>query len=186
MAEEAFALLRRQGYLGRTLTITAKEKLCPCEEMDCNPICCPYARGHYDRVNDAVFDLLQKEREITRDILLAQAEAFRVCPFEMCLDAALWSDDIICDYNYVFDPNVYLKRFFAEGGKGDAAFLVDEAHNLVERGRDMYSAQLCKEDFLAVKNIIKAHSQKCARALEAGARSFFLPRCFPSNIIKGF
>lgn len=166
VAEEAFALLRRQGYLGRTLTITAKEKLCPCEEMDCNPICCPYARGHYDRVNDAVFDLLQKEREITRDILLAQAEAFRVCPFEMCLDAALWSDDIICDYNYVFDPNVYLKRFFAEGGKGDAAFLVDEAHNLVERGRDMYSAQLCKEDFLAVKNIIKAHSQKCARALE--------------------
>lgn len=166
VAKEAFDMLRHHGYLGRVITITAKEKLCLCEEMDCNPVHCPYAEGHYDRVNDAVFDLINKERDITREVLIAQAEKFRVCPFEMCLDTTLWVDDIICDYNYVFDPNVYLKRFFAEGVKGDYLFLIDEAHNLVERGREMYSAVLYKEDFLKVKKIMKEYSRKCVKALE--------------------
>ena len=166
VAKEAFDVLRQQGYLGRVITITAKEKLCLCEEMDCNPVHCPYAEGHYDRVNDAVFDLINKERHITREVLLAQAEAFRVCPFEMCLDTTLWVDDIICDYNYVFDPNVYLKRFFAEGVRGGYLFLIDEAHNLVERGREMYSAVLYKEDFLKVKKIMREYSRKCVKALE--------------------
>lgn len=113
VAKETFDLFRKQGYMGRVLIIIAKEKLCLCEEMDCNPEHCPYAKGHYDRINDAVFELLSKERDITREVLLAQARQYQVCPFEMCLDASLWVDDIICDYNYVFDPNVYLKRFFA-------------------------------------------------------------------------
>lgn len=166
VAKEAFDLLRSHGYQGRVITITAKEKLCLCEEMDCNPVHCPYAEGHYDRVNDAVFDLINKERDITREVLLEQAEAFRVCPFELCLDITLWVDDIICDYNYVFDPNVYLKRFFSEGVKGDYLFLIDEAHNLVERGREMYSAVLYKEDFLKIKKIMKEYSRKCVKALE--------------------
>ncbi len=166
VAKEAFDLLRARGYQGRVLTITAKEKLCLCGEMDCNPVHCPYAKGHFDRVNEAVFDLLMRERDITREILLAQAEQFQVCPFEMCLDASLWADDIICDYNYVFDPNVYLKRFFAEGVKGEYLFLVDEAHNLVERGREMYSAVLYKEDFLKYKKILKNYSKKCSASLE--------------------
>lgn len=166
VAKEAFDVLRQQGYLGRVITITAKEKLCLCEEMDCNPVHCPYAQGHYDRVNDAVFDLINKERDITREVLIGQAEAFRVCPFEMCLDTALWVDNIICDYNYVFDPNVYLKRFFAEGVRGDYLFLIDEAHNLVERGREMYSAVLYKEDFLKVKKIMREYSRKCVKVLE--------------------
>lgn len=166
VAKEAFDLLRHHGYMGRVITITAKEKLCLCEEMECNPAHCPYAEGHYDRVNDAVFDLINKERDITREVLVRQAEEFQVCPFEMCLDTTLWVDDIICDYNYVFDPNVYLKRFFAEGVKGDYLFLIDEAHNLVERGREMYSAVLYKEDFLKIKKIIKEYSRKCAKSLE--------------------
>lgn len=166
VAGEAFDLLRAHGYKGRVLTITAKEKLCLCEEMDCNPVHCPYAEGHYDRVNDAVFDLLSRERDFTREVLLAQAERFSVCPFEMCLDTSIWVDDIICDYNYVFDPNVYLRRFFAEGVKGDYIFLVDEAHNLVERGREMYSAVLYKEDFLKIKKVMKEYSKKCSSALE--------------------
>lgn len=166
VAKETFDLLRKQGYLGRVITITAKEKLCMCEEMDCNPVNCPYAQGHYDRVNDAVFDLLHKERDITREVLIEQAEEFRVCPFELCLDTTLWVDDIICDYNYVFDPNVYLKRFFAEGVKGEYLFLIDEAHNLVERGREMYSAVLYKEDFLKIKKIMREYSRKCVKALE--------------------
>ena len=166
VAREAFDILRQRGYRGSVLTITAKEKLCLCEEMDCNPVSCPYAKGHYDRVNDAVFELICREKDVTREILLAQAKQHQVCPFEMCLDASLWMDDIICDYNYVFDPNVYLKRFFAEGIKGDFIFLIDEAHNLVERGREMYSAVLYKESFLELKKLLKLYSRKVVRELE--------------------
>ena len=166
VAKEAFELLRAQGYQGKVILITAKEKLCLCGEMDCNPVHCPYAKGHFDRVNDAVFNLLQKEDVFTREVLLEQAKEYCVCPFEMCLDVATWVDDIICDYNYVFDPNVYLKRFFAEGVPGDYIFLVDEAHNLVERSREMYSATLYKEDFLTVKKAMKQYSTKVASGLD--------------------
>lgn len=165
VAKEAFDILRQVGYQAKTIQITAKEKLCKCETVECNPVNCSYAKGHYDRVNDAVFDLLQKKDTFTRDVLLEQAEAYRVCPFEMCLDVATWVDNIICDYNYVFDPHVYLKRFFAEGLKGDYIFLIDEAHNLVERGREMYSATICKEDFLIVKKIVKQYSSKMEKEL---------------------
>ncbi len=166
VAKDAFDLLKEKGYQGKVLTITAKEKLCPCEEMDCNPVNCPYAKGHYDRVNDAVYELVTTEHDFNRELLLAQAEKHRVCPFEMALDASLWSDVIICDYNYVFDPNIYLKRFFAEGSKGDYLFLIDEAHNLVERGREMYSAVLVKEDFLKMKRILNPLNRKLGAALE--------------------
>ena len=125
VAREAFELLRKFGYQAKIIQITAKEKLCLCEEMECNPVHCPYAKGHYDRVNDAVFNLLLKEDVFSREVLLEQAENYQVCPFEMSLDVASWVDDIICDYNYVFDPNVYLKRFFAEGIRGDYIFIVD-------------------------------------------------------------
>ena len=166
VAKETFSLLREKGYVAKTIQLTAKEKLCPCEEMECNPVHCPYAKGHFDRVNDAVFELLQESDMFTREEILAQAEKHQVCPFEMSLDVATWVDNVICDYNYVFDPNVYLKRFFQEGIKGDYIFLIDEAHNLVERSREMYSASLCKEDFLAVKRIMKPISKKIERLLE--------------------
>ena len=157
VAKEAFELLRKNGYQAKIIQITAKEKMCLCEEMECNPVHCPYAKGHYDRVNDAVYDMLQKEDVFTREVILQQAKEHCVCPFEFCLDLASWSDNIICDYNYVYDPNVYLKRFFSEGIKGDYIFLVDEAHNLVERSREMYSAVLYKEDFLEIKKLVKPY-----------------------------
>lgn len=163
VAKEAFALLAQHGYRAKTVQITAKEKMCLCEKMECNPDGCPYAKGHYDRVNDAVYDLLHKDMAYTREVLLQQAEEYQVCPFEMCLDTTTWADNIICDYNYVFDPNVYLKRFFSDGIRGDYIFLVDEAHNLVERGREMYSAKLYKEDFLAVRKILKVLSPAVER-----------------------
>ena len=148
------------------IVLTAKEKMCPCEEMDCNPSNCTRAKGHYDRVNDAVYDLITTEDDFTRERMLAQAEKYQVCPFEMSLDASLYADIIICDYNYVFDPNVYLKRFFSEGEKGDYIFLVDEAHNLVERGREMYSAVLIKEEILTVKKLVRGKDRKLEAALE--------------------
>ena len=165
VAKETLDILCANGYQAKTVQITAKEKMCPCETTDCNPVSCPYAKGHYDRVNDAVYDLLQHENTFTRDTLIEHAVSHQVCPFEMCLDTATWADNIICDYNYVFDPNVYLKRFFSEGIKGDYIFLVDEAHNLVERGREMYSAKLVKEDFLNVRKIMKSHSTSIEKEL---------------------
>ncbi len=166
VAKETFQLLREKGYVAKTIQLTAKEKLCLCEEMECNPIHCPYAKGHFDRVNDAVFELLQESDLFTREDIWAQAEKHLVCPFELSLDVSSWVDNVICDYNYVYDPNVYLKRFFQEGVKGEYIFLVDEAHNLVERSREMYSACLYKEDFLAMKKLLKPYSKKIEKYCE--------------------
>ncbi len=166
VAEETFGLLKGQGLKMKVLTVTAKEKICPMEETECNPDACPYAKGHYDRVNQAVFELLQEADTLDRGRILEQAQRHQVCPFEMSLDAALWVDAVICDYNYVFDPRARLKRFFGEGVKGQYLFLIDEAHNLVERGREMFSAALYKEDFLELKREMKHHSRKVTRSLE--------------------
>ena len=166
VAEEAFRILRSRGLVFTVVTITAKEKLCPMEKTECNPEACPYAKGHFDRVNEAVFDILHLEQEMDRETVLRYAEKYRVFPFEFCLDISSWTDGIICDYNYVFDPNVRLKRYFADGASGDYLFLVDEAHNLVSRAREMYSASVYKEDFLEVKRIIKGKSPRLERQLD--------------------
>ncbi len=167
VAGEALSILREQGVQVKSVMLTAKEKLCICEKAECNPDACPYARGHFDRINEAVYDLWTKGPDsIDRETILAQAHRYKVCPFELNLDVSLWVDVVICDYNYVFDPNVCLKRFFSEGGRGEYLFLVDEAHNLVERGRAMYSAVLAKEDFLEIKRLIGGKSAALMRALE--------------------
>ncbi len=166
VAEETFSILRSHDMYLKSVTITAKEKLCFLDAPSCNPEDCPYAKGHYDRVNDAVYEVIHREFGITREILLQYAKEFQVCPFEFCLDVSNWVDAIICDYNYVFDPNVRLKRYFSEGVSGEYLFLVDEAHNLVSRGREMYSASLIKEDILLVKRILKSRSRKIAGLLE--------------------
>jgi Rad3-related DNA helicase len=166
-AQDTFRLLQNQGVRVKVATITAKDKLCILDKPECNPGACERALGHFDRVNDAVYDLISNEYDITREVILEYAKKHMVCPFEMCLDVTLWSDAIICDYNYVFDPNVYLRRFFANDQKNDYVFLIDEAHNLVERAREMYSAQLFKQHFLDVKKIVTPISKKLAKRLEA-------------------
>lgn len=166
VAEETYGILRNNGLHFRTVTLTARDKICILDERDCNPDGCPYAKGHFDRVNDAVYDVITHETAISRDVVLEYAKKHEVCPFELSLDISTWCDGIICDYNYVFDPNVRLKRFFADGSKGSFLFLVDEAHNLVDRGRSMYSATLVKEDFLAVKKLVKDIDKKLYAALE--------------------
>lgn len=165
VAQDAFEILRQRGLLFQTVTITAKEKLCCCEKPECMPEKCPYAKGHFDRVNEAVYELWTSEQFFSREKIIAQAEKFKVCPFEMCLDLSLWVDGVICDYNYVFDPNVHLKRFFGENVSGEYIFLIDEAHNLVERGREMYSASLAREDIVEVRRFVKAYSPKLYRVL---------------------
>lgn len=154
-AEEAVNVMRKKGLFLLSVTVTAKEKLCILEKCDCNPLSCPRARGHEDRVNDAVFDLISHERSIDRDTILEYAGKHQVCPFEFCLDAAIWCDAVICDYNYCFAPDVYFRRFFSEVNIGEYFLLVDEAHNLVDRAREMYSAELSKEKLLEIRKKIK-------------------------------
>lgn len=166
VAEEVFSQLATQDMQLKWITLTAKEKICILDKPQCNPGSCPRALGHFDRVNDAVFDLLTRENHISRETILTYAEKHNVCPFEMSLDVSTWCDAIIGDYNYAFDPTASLKRFFANEKKNDYVFLVDEAHNLVDRAREMYSATLKKEDFLAAKKLVSAHNRKLARSLE--------------------
>lgn len=165
VAEQAFGILKKNGLRYKVITLTAKEKICFLEEAQCNPEACPYAKGHFDRVNEAVFELISSEDDLSRERLEQQAQKYQVCPFEMALDVSLWADAVICDYNYVFDPNAHLKRFFSEGGKGGYLFLIDEAHNLVERGREMYSAVLYKEDLLEVRRLVKTQYPRLAKRL---------------------
>lgn len=166
VADGTFELLRKRGLKFKTVALTAKDKICFMQETECNPEYCPYARGHYDRINDAIYDLLTHSDNFSREAVERYAQAHQVCPFEMCLDMSLFADGVICDYNYVFDPHVYLKRFFSDGVKGDYIFLVDEAHNLVDRGREMYSAVMCKEDFLKLKKTVKGLDGKLEQRLE--------------------
>ena len=167
VAEETFRILAEQGLKMKLVTLISKEKSCILEKPECNPGKCERAKGHFDRVNDAVYDMLTHEEGITRELISQYAEKHCVCPFEMCLDVASWADGVVCDYNYVFDPNVYLKRFLAGDKKQNYVFLIDEAHNLVERGREMYSAVLYKEDFPKVKQWIKDQSPRMMKHLDA-------------------
>lgn len=165
VAEKAFLTLKEQGLAYKVITLTAKEKICFCEKAECNPDACPYAKGHFDRVNDAVFDMLTHTDDMSRDQIESYARKYTVCPFEMALDLSVWTDAVICDYNYVFDPNAHLKRFFGEGAKKEYLFLIDEAHNLVERGRAMYSVSICKENFLEVRKAVKEEDAKLGKAI---------------------
>ncbi len=167
VAEDTFALLSGEGLKFRYVTLTAKEKICILDKPECNPGACPRAKGHEDRVNACVFDLLTHEEEINRDLILKYADKHCVCPFEMSLDVSLWTDAVICDYNYAFDPEASLKRFFAEDKKNDYIFLIDEAHNLLERAREMYSAELLKEKLLSVKKLVAPLSRKLEKQLDA-------------------
>lgn len=165
VAQDAFEILRDRGLLFKVVTITAKEKLCFCDKPECDPEKCPYAKGHYDRINDAVYELWTTEQSFDRETLLYHAQKWQVCPFEMSLDLAVWMDGVICDYNYVFDPNVCLKRFFGENVSGNYLFLIDEAHNLVDRGREMYSASISLDDVIETRKFVKPYSQKLWKKL---------------------
>ena len=166
VANDTLELLRKQMLRLKSVTLTAKDKICFMEETECNPVDCPYAKGHFDRINDAIYDLLIHEDNFSREKIEEYAARHKVCPFEMSLDMSLFADMIICDYNYLFDPHVYLKRFFSEGVREDYIFLIDEAHNLVDRGREMYSATLQKEEFLGLKKVVKDYDLHIYRLLE--------------------
>ena len=165
VASDTMNILRDKGLRFKSIVLTAKDKICPLEERNCNPEACPYAKGHFDRVNDAMFAILTECEDFGRNTLEEYAERFCVCPFEFSLDVSLFCDAIICDYNYLFDPHVSLKRFFSDGKPADSIFLIDEAHNLVDRGRNMYSAVINKTVTLRIKSLIKGLDPTLTRRL---------------------
>ncbi len=162
VAEKTLMDLQKQGLEIKRLTLTAKRKLCFLPETSCRPEDCQFARGYYDRVRGAVEDVFG-EGSWTRQVIEEYARKHTVCPFEFSLEMANWADVVICDYNYVFDPRVYLRRFFQEGG--ECTFLVDEAHNLVDRARDMFSAELGKESWLNLKGLTKEVDSRLTKSL---------------------
>jgi len=162
-AEQALGELRTRGLRLKHLALTAKEKACFNPQAACHPEECVFAKGHYDRLpeaRNAMFD----EDAWTREAVAAAARQFQVCPFEFSLDLSLWADLVVCDYNYAFDPKAYLRRFFLEE-TGDYAFLVDEAHNLVDRSREMFSAELRKQPFLDLRRSVKGALPPIYRSL---------------------
>lgn len=163
IVEETLDILRKSDLSLKSVTITAKAKICFKEKDLCDPNYCEFAKGHFDRVNEAIKDIF-KEDAFTYFVIEKYARKHCVCPFELSLDLALWSDCIICDYNYVFDPRVSLKRFFSED-KGNYTFLIDEAHNLVDRARKMFSAVLLKEPILKLRREIKAELPELSKVL---------------------
>jgi DNA excision repair protein ERCC-2 len=153
VAQKALDELRAKGLRLKSVTLTAKDKICFCPDSACNPEECEYARGHFDRINDAVKAIFARDA-FTREQIVETARIYRVCPFEFSLELSHWADCIICDYNYVFDPRVYLRRFFQEEND-DYIFLIDEAHNLVDRSREMFSAEIFKQPVLDIRRQLK-------------------------------
>lgn len=177
---KALQLLQEQGMAVKTVQLSAREKICLNDKVSCNPVDCPYAKGHFDRVNDAVVDLFQKENLLTPNIITQFAEKHAVCPHEFQLDMSDYSEVILCDYNYAFDPQVQLKRVFDDNTKG-VVLLVDEAHNLADRGRDMYTAKLSTAEFQQMADMFKEKKgykgiykalQKCRKELEESAKPY--------------
>ncbi|MGL4697413.1 helicase C-terminal domain-containing protein [Enterococcus larvae] len=165
VAEDAVQAMNQKDMKIKSLTITAKDKICFLTERNCTPEHCPFAAGYYDRLNEGLWDILHQENQFTREIIEKYAQKHQLCPYELSLDVSLWCDLVICDYNYVFDPTVYLRRFFDEGIKKDYLFLIDEAHNLVNRSREMYSAELSKGQLLLMKKLLKKKQTSLTRAV---------------------
>lgn len=163
VAEKAFEKMRENGLACKSVTITAKEKTCfysPCNMQECE-----YTLGYFDRINGAI-EAIWKEPYFSQETIEKYAREYRVCPFEFSLELALWADCVICDYNYVFDPRVYLRRFFLDVQE-NYSFLIDEAHNLVDRARSMFSAELFKTAILQQKKETKTTHPKISKALNA-------------------
>jgi len=163
VAEKALDDMRQAGLQIRSVTLTAREKVCFCPPVNCDPQVCVFARGYFDKVK-AALEEIDQHQAFTRPVIEEIARRYEICPFEFALDLALWVDCIICDYNHVFDPRVYLHRFF-DFPTEPYIFLVDEAHNLPDRARAMYSAELDKSTVLDLQRILKPHLPALAKKL---------------------
>jgi len=169
VAEDTIHLLMKNGLSAKAIVLTAKDKICFEKDSSCRAEDCCYAEGYFDRIDEAIRDILTHNNMINRELIEAYAKKHRVCSFEFSLDLSLWVDIIICDYNYVFDPRAHLRRYFGDGNDTGCdrqyALLVDEAHNLVDRSRDMHSAAIMKSAVLEQKRFSKGISKDLYKTL---------------------
>jgi len=165
VAEKALDDMRRAGLQLKSITLTAKEKICFCPPVNCDPEVCGFARDYFGKVKKALNEIDQHQA-YTRPVIEEVARKYEICPFEFSLDLALCVDCIICDYNYAFDPRVYLHRFF-DNNTEPYIFLIDEAHNLPDRARAMFSAELDKKTVLQLQHSVKPHLPALAKKLSA-------------------
>ncbi|MBE6142824.1 MAG: ATP-dependent DNA helicase [Erysipelotrichaceae bacterium] len=166
VAFDASKLMISKGLDAKVIKLNSKEKMCFTGEHRCNPDECPFTIGYYDKLRTILTEIVQNESIINDEIIYKYANRYQVCPFELQLDVSLFCDVVICDYNYVFDPIVYLKRYF-EISKTNYVALIDETHNLVDRSREMYSTTLELDEFVAVqKKLRKFKHPKFKRALK--------------------
>lgn len=163
VAKDTFFTLSEQGNRLKMLEITARDKICPLEDRQCDAVHCEYAKGHYDRINDALYSIITEEDLFNRDIIYKYSNENKVCPYRLSLELTRFSDEIVCDYNYVFDPNACIIQSITDKNN---IFLVDEAHNLVDRARNMYSVVIVKEDFLAMKKLYGAYDKSLIKYFE--------------------
>ena len=163
-AHQAVKLLKENGLSLSDIMITAKDKICFCKGQACNPEECPYAKGYYNKIQTVLRYAILNYDDFDLQTITQLAHENQICPFEFELDLSLFMDVIICDYNYLFDPISYMKRYFDED-TSSFLVLVDEAHNLVDRSRDMYSASLSYKQFLEARKSVchsKLHQLKLA------------------------
>ena len=154
VAFDASKLMLEKGLDAKVIKLNSKEKMCFTGEHRCNPDECPFAIGYYDKLRSILTEIVQNESLINDEVIYKYANRYQVCPFELQLDVSLFCDLVICDYNYLFDPIVYLKRYF-ELSKTNYVALIDETHNLVDRSREMYSTSLELDEFLKVQKKFK-------------------------------
>ncbi len=191
-AFRAASRLFNSGVGIRAIVLNSKESMCRCPSRTggvkdmCDPDRCPLARGYYDRLDGALLELLKTGNGYPARAILSTAEKYGICPYELSLDLSEYCDIIICDYNYAFDPLVYLRRYFGEDGKrGKYVFLVDEAHNLADRARDMYSAQLNRSCFGELQGLLSELDGELDNAFSSVIRVFGnLRRLCRDSIVK--
>lgn len=155
-AENACKRLIENGLHARVITITAKEKVCFCSDKECNPDACPFARGYYSKLRTAIIEAIKLDCVFSATFIKEYCYELGLCPFEFQLDLSLACDIIIADYNYFLDPITYLERYFSdEVDSSKHAVLIDEAHNLVDRVKSMYSVSFDLEQIKEAKEDIK-------------------------------
>lgn len=172
MAFSASNLLIENGLKGSVIEILAKDKVCFSKGKACNPDECPFAKGYYSKIREIIKGSILSKDVFSTDEIVSIARNNAVCPFELQLDLSLYTDIIICDYNYFFDPMVYLKRFFDKDAT-NMTVLVDEAHNLVERGRAMYSASFDSYNYKRVKRSLRHFEHKKLKAAQTRMTKLF-------------
>lgn len=164
-AELAMDALLRAGFRSKSITLTAKDHMCCIDGVRCDPAVCENAIGYYERLDGGIAEMFLHDRW-TPERILEIARRHRLCPFQFSIDLCLWADVIICDYNYVFDPGVWLRPLFDDKTQRKI-FLIDEAHNLVDRGRSMFSSELRGGQFMGIYRAVKADEPALARSMNA-------------------